>query len=673
MAFLGQEEQVRILQDRFRVLYFCLAIGILVLISRMFYLQVLNGDKMRQFAEENRIKRVKIAAPRGMVFDRNGTLLLDNRPAFDLEIVPQYLKESKRADEVLNMLSSAVKVPKDEIFNILDKNKNQPTFLPVKIKSDLSREEVAIIEAFRLDMPGVQVQQEIKRTNLYGDVAAHLLGYIGEVSQNEIPQLNKGLERYKLGDDVGKFGIEQKLEDTLRGKDGEKLVEVDALGRIKIQSEKSRVLAPKREKAAQPGKNVYLTIDQDLQLAAVKAFQEKIGAAVAIDPSNGEILAMVSRPSFDPTEFARGIPAQLWTSLLNNENRPLRDKTIQDHYPPGSVFKIITAIAGLEEGVIDESTTFTCTGGVTLGNRVHHCHKRGGHGPVNLEQAIIQSCDTFFYRTAMRLKSVDQISEWAFHMGLGRRTGIPLSREVPGLIPSEDWKMKRYHQPWLPGETLSVAIGQGPVLTTVLQLANTFATISNGGTQYRPSIVKRVETFEGVPLSEGKAEIVDRARLKEKTDQIIRKALWGVVNTQRGTLWYHRLPGMDFSGKTGTAQVISLSKDRIYQSCENLKFRERHHGLVAGFAPRDNPKIAVAVIAEHSCHGGSGAGPIATALVETYLRKIDPVYYSKEAIAARAKSEIVLSPEKVVKPPKLDDEDVVRDVADPQLPVSTGE
>lgn len=633
MSFLGQEEQIRELQDRFRFLYFALAIGILIIFSRLVYLQIFNGDKMRQYSEENRIKRVKISAPRGMVFDRNRTLLLDNRPAFDLEIIPQYLKESKRSKETLTLLASLIKVKEEEIYATLEKMKNQPTFIPIKVKEDLSREEVALIEAWKIDMPGVQIQQEIKRTNLYGDVAAHLLGYIGEVSSSELPNLNKTGDVYKLGDSVGKFGIEQKLEEVLRGEDGEKLVEVDALGRIKFDKSRGRVLSTELEKVATPGKNLVLSLDQDLQMAALKAFGDNAGAAVAIDPKTGEILAMISRPSFDPTSFSRGITSTLWSQLVNNEKRPLRDKTIQDHYPPGSVFKIITAVAGLEEGAINDKTIFNCPGKIMFGGRAFHCHKREGHGNIDVRTAISKSCDVFFYKTAQRLKSVDDIAKWAFYLGLGRRTGIPLAREVPGLIPTEEWKQKRLNQAWNPGETLSVAIGQGYVLTTILQLANTFASIANGGTQYRPFFVKRIESNEGQVISESKPEALDQHRLKPSTAKAIRDGMFDVVNSQGGTAYPQRLIGMDFIGKTGTAQVINLTKDRVYSKCENMKYSQRHHGIFAGYAPADDPKIAVAVIAEHGCHGATAAAPVAKAVIETYLKKIDPVKYSPEALA----------------------------------------
>jgi penicillin-binding protein 2 len=273
-----------------------------------------------------------------------------------------------------------------------------------------------------------------------------------------------------------------------------------------------------------PGNNLILTIDQDLQQAALNAFGDKVGSVVAIDPNTGQILAMLSRPSFDPTEFSRGIPAALWNQLLENENKPLRDKTIMDHYSPGSVFKTITAIAGLQEGVIDMNTKFRCTGSLRLGNRLYHCWKKEGHGDVDVTNAITKSCDVFFYRVAQKLKSVDDIATWAFHLGLGKKTDINLPRETSGLIPTEAWKKKRFNQEWTAGETLSVAIGQSYVLTTALQLANTYASIANGGTFYRPYLIKNIETVDGAQVSEFKPEVLDQTRLSRQPTTSSRKA-----------------------------------------------------------------------------------------------------------------------------------------------------
>ncbi|MEK6706751.1 MAG: penicillin-binding protein 2, partial [Bdellovibrionota bacterium] len=638
MAFLGQEEQIREFQDRFKYLYAVMLVGFGLLLARLIYLQVLNGDKMRLYSEENRIRKVKIAAPRGMVFDRNRKLLTDNRPSFDLEIIPQYLKESRQTKQVIERLSFLIKIPKSALQEILEKAKSQPSFMPLKVKTDLSRDEVAKIETWKLAMPGVEVKEEIKRTNIYGDIAAHLLGYIGEVNSSELPTLNKHAQKYKFGDSIGKFGLEQQMEDILRGFDGDELKEVDALGRIKLGKSKGRMLETSIGKPVRPGKNLILTVDQDLQVAATKMFGEKIGSLVAIDPRNGEILAMISRPSFDPTEFSRGIQTSIWNKLLNNENRPLRDKTIQDHYSPGSTFKIVTAIAGLEEGAIDENTKFHCSGSMKIGNRVYHCHLKRGHGEMNIVSAITRSCDIFFYKTALKLKSVDDIAKWAFHLGLGKKTGVPLAREAPGLIPTEAWKKKRLGQQWSLGETANTAIGQGFLLATTLQLANMYGALANGGTLYRPYLVKETESFDGQVIQRFTPEVIGKHNLKPKTVELVKQGLWGAVNSPYGTAYPQRLPGMDFTGKTGTAQVKRIAADKIYQKCENMKFRDRHHALFVGFAPIKDPVIAVAVIAEHACHGSTAAAPVVREVIKTYLQKTSPELYGEKALAAKLKN-----------------------------------
>ncbi len=639
MAFLGQEEQIREYQDRFRFLYAALFVALGILLLRMVFLQILSGDKMRRYSEENRIKRVKVAAPRGMIFDRNRKLLIDNRPAFDLEIIPQYLKESRRSGEVITMLSKMVHMPEDEIKEVLDKNKTQAPFLPVKIKTGLTRDEVARIETWKIDMPGVEVRQEIMRTNLYGDVAAHLLGYIGEVNPAELPQINQKSQKFKLGDYIGKFGLEQNMDQFLRGVDGEDIMEVDALGRIKLKKDRDRYLSNVLGKPAVPGKNLILTIDQDIQQAAINAMGDKIGAVVALDPKTGEVLAMLSRPAFDPTEFSRGVSSVLWNKLLKNENHPLRDKTIQDHYPPGSTFKVLTAITGLEEGVIDANTHFFCSGSIKVGKRIKHCHLQRGHGNVNVVTAISQSCDVFFYRVAQKLKSVDDIAKWGKKLGLGKKTGINLPRETPGLVPTEAWRQERFNQPWNPGETLDVAIGQGFVLVTDLQLANMYAAIGNGGFFYKPYIVKEIESYEGQIMKEFQPELLNRVELNPKTVDLIKKGIYGVVNDPHGTAYGKRLPGMDFAGKTGTVQVIQISKEKIYSRCENLKFKDRHHALFVGMAPIDNPAIVVAVIAEHACGGSTSAAPVAREIVKTYLEKYFPDVYGEKVLAAKLKQQ----------------------------------
>ncbi|MBU6155014.1 MAG: penicillin-binding protein 2 [Bdellovibrionales bacterium] len=653
MSFIGNEEQIRYLQERFRLVYGFVFIGVAVLATRMLYLQVINGDQMRQYSEENRIKRVKVPAPRGMFFDRDGKLLVDNRPAFNVQITPQYLKESGKPKQVLEKLSSLIRLPVSEIEKRLQKAR-QPSFMPVIIKDNLTRDEVAELETWKIDMPGVQVEMAIARSNLSKDVGSNLYGYIGKVSSSELPNLNQNSSRkYLLDDYTGKSGLEKEFEDFLRGIDGSELVEVDALGRsIEAARSKGRVLSQPQVEPSIPGKNLVLSIDQDLQEAAVRGFGEKNGGLIAIDPRNGEVLAMVSRPSFDPADFSRGIDSELWNKLISDENHPLRDKTIQDHYPPGSTFKTITAIAALEEGVISKDTTFSCAGSINLGSRKVHCWKKGGHGPVNVVSALTHSCDVFFYRVAQKLKSVDDIAKWAFHLGLGKKTGIELGREVPGLIPTEAWKQQRFNVAWSPGETLYVAIGQSFVLTTTIQLANAYASLVNGGTLFKPHVVKAVQSEDGKTLKEFLPRILDKTKLKPETVDLVTQGLWGVVNIPGGTAYSQHIPGMEFAGKTGTVQVVTQKAEKIYQKCENLRYNQRHHGVFVGYAPIKNPSIVVAVVAEHACSGSQGAAPIAREVIKNYLQKFYPDLYSDRAIEERKQLELKTGGKRVPTPPK---------------------
>lgn len=624
MSFLGQEAELREYQDRFRFVFPILAIAAGLIFFRLAFLQIFNGDRMRQIAEENRIKRVRIPAPRGMIFDRNRTLLIDNRPSFDLEVIPQYLRESGQLKEILERLAKVVNLPVDEIERRYEKSKIQANFLPLKLKTDLTRDEVALVESNRIGMPGVGVEMEIKRTNLFEEVAAHLLGYIGQVDTGELAQISKTGKQYSLGENIGKFGIEKQLEDLLRGKDGHEVIEVDALGR-RLMERTPQSLARRTEgQPSAPGRNLVLTIDQDLQLAAIRALGPKVGAVVALDPNSGEVLAMVSKPSFNPTEFSRGVSAAVWQKLLNDENRPLRDKTTQDHYSPGSTFKVVTAIAGLQEGVISPTSTFFCPGNIKVGNRIYHCHKKSGHGDVNVVGALTQSCDVFFYRVSQKLKSVNDIARWATHLGLGTRTGIQLPREVSGLIPTEEWKLEKYGQAWIPGETLHVAIGQGYVLSSVLQLANLYSVLVNGGIVYRPHYLKRVETHDGKIVRDIHPEVMERTGVDEANLKLVREGLRGVINNPHGTAYHQRIPGFEFAGKTGTSQVIRIAADKIYSRCENMRYNQRNHGLFVGYAPADKPQIVVSVLAEHSCHGSTGAAPVAREVILTFMKKYYP-------------------------------------------------
>jgi penicillin-binding protein 2 len=380
------------------------------------------------------------------------------------------------------------------------------------------------------------------------------------------------------------------------------------------------VTSLKKEVEPSAGNNLVLTLDADLQKAAAEALQGKMGAVIALDPRTGEVLVMHSQPGFDPTEMTSKGP-DLWQSFMKSTWGPLRNKTLQDHYPAGSTFKIFTAIAGLENHVIDESTTINCPGSLRFGNRVYHCHKKEGHGAVNLRSAIYFSCDVYFYQLAMRL-GVDPISKVGMDFGFGRRTGVELFHEAPGLMPTESWKNQTFGQVWTPGESLSAAIGQGANLVTPLQLANAYSTLINGGNLYRPYVVSRIENERGEVLARYSPELLGTHRLDPKYLEPIKDALWDVSNRPGATAYSStHTPEKLISGKTGTVQVISMSKDELYRPCDQHPFEKRHHGWFVGYAPKDNPEIVIAVLGIHACSGSKGAAPVAKKIFDAWWAK----------------------------------------------------
>ena len=635
---LGQNEQLQSMQDRFRVLYIVLITMVVILSARLWYLQIFRGAEFKQFAEENRLKKIKIEAPRGMVFDRNKKLLLDNQPTFNVSITPQYFRAvSKQVQSnIILRLEEITGISSKSIHEILYKTRRQPSFQPVVIKKNLSMNEVALIEMDKLDMPGVDVNVGIQRTNVNDLIGAHLLGYIAEIDADELPKVNKnGKTTYSQGDAIGKSGLEQQWEQTLRGQNGIEYFEVDAYGRKKSTARKSssNVLGEITPKAAEPGKNLVLTIDEDLQIAAAEAFEKdkKTGAVVAIDPSNGEILTMLSWPSFSNTDFSVGVSPEYWKELMNNESKPLRDKTIIDHYSPGSTFKIISALAGLEEGLINANTVVSGPGVFYFGGRPFHDWKKEGHGSTDVVKSLYRSVDVFYYKLATRM-DIDALASYANQLGLGQRTGVRLPGEIPGLVPTTEWKKRVLGTEWYPGETLSVIIGQGSLTSTPIQLANMMSTIANGGTLYRPRLIKYIEAQDGSILERMEPEVIHETKFKPENLALVRKGIENVVANPQGTAHAQFIPGIRMAAKTGTAQVIRFSSDTVYKNCNNLPRKYRHHGLYVAYAPVDNPKIAIAVVAEHSCSGSSGAAPIATAIIKKYLAKLDPEKYSPEAL-----------------------------------------
>ncbi len=621
----GEEELVKIHKDRATLISYIITACFGLILARLWYLQVYKGETLHNYSIQNRLRKEVVWAPRGQVFSRDDQLLVDNVPRFDAILTPQFLQDK---EETIKRLTKILSLGPDDIPKILKKNSNQATYRPIVIKKNISFEEVSQIETQNFDLPGVSVDTFISREYRDKEVGAHLLGYISEISQQQLPRLReRDAIDYRLGDFIGQFGIEEQLDKYLRGTNGHEFVEVDARGRRKRYINTDNLFKGIEDEKPISGMNVKLTIDRDMQLAGFNALEGKIGGIVAIDIDSGEVLTMVSRPSFDPSQFSRGITSEYWRSLINNKENPLRDRNIQEHFSPGSTFKAITGIAAFEEGVIDENTEVFCNGSYRLGRKVYHCWKKEGHGSTTLVKAIRESCNVYFQKAANRM-DIDDISKYAKAFGLGARTGISLPREASGLIPTKEWKKKRFGVEWQAGETLSCAIGQSYVLSSTLQLAQAYGAIANGGKIYRPYVVKDIYSPDGELAKTFTPELLGQVKLKNaKTLKFIREGLYQVVNNPKGTAFYRRGQGIQMAGKTGTSQVRSASADKVYQKCENMDFDSRHHGLFVGFAPYDKPKIAAAAIVEHGCHGSSAATPVVEAVVTQYMKKYHPQMY----------------------------------------------
>ncbi len=632
--FLNDPEEVKEYFPRYRILYVLIAASTVLFVGRLWYLQVIKGSELREFSERNRIKEEKVPAPRGMVLDREGRVLVDNHPGFDAVITPQY---ASQLEETAEVISPILDVPASLIVKKVQRSRQQNgSFKPVKVKENLTRDEVARIERVKLDQPGLTVEMSIKRTYIMRDNGAQLYGYVGEISKDELPKINRNLaadRQFQQGDIIGKSGLEQVYDQELRGTDGLSFVQVDAHGREANVGTPSLLNTLSQEQEAIPGSTYELTVDKDIQEAAYAALNKtgRIGGAVAMNPNTGEVLAWVNAPSYDPNEFSTGISPKVWSQLINDPFKPLRNKVIQDHVPPGSTFKAIVALAALQEKEITLNTTHFCSGKFQFGRRSYHCHLKQGHGPVNVERAIEQSCDVFFYKVGIAL-GIDRIAKYATALGIGQKTLVKMVNEVPGLMPTSQWKARTLGEEWQPGETLSNAIGQGFILTTPLQVATAFSAIATDGTVRVPVVVRKVMDTSGREIEKGQSEVRrnvitgenSTVKVDPKFMEVIRKGMVSVVEGERGTARRIRIPGVPIGGKTGTVQLFSMTADEVFKECRNRPLSQRHHGWFVGFAPATKPELVVSVLAEHSCSGSGGAAPVAHDIFAAYFRKYHP-------------------------------------------------
>ncbi len=578
----------------------CLILLTLCFLSlRLWQLQIVEGENFRSLSENNRLRLKRTPPLRGVIYDRQGRVLVDNRPSFNVVLVPE---DTPDVNVTLAALSRYVVENVAFTTGVLPRDPRRPPYEGVVIARDVTWATLAAVESHQFDIPGVNVEVSTKRYYPAEELAAHLLGYVGEVSPRELASLSG----YRMGDLIGKFGIEKRLEADLRGKGGGQQIEVDALGK------RLRVLG---EVEARAGKSLVLSIDLDLQQKTEEILDGKEGAIVVLDVRTGEVLAMVSRPGFNPNLFARGIKAGEWRSLIEDPLRPLNNRAVQGQYPPGSTFKIIMATAALEKGVVAPATRFFCGGGLPFGGRVFRCWKRGGHGSVDLRQAIAQSCDVYFYQVGQRL-GIHAIAEYARQFGLGRLSGIDLDHEAPGIIPDPAWKKQLLGAPWYAGETLSVVIGQGYVTATPLQMAMATAAVANGGTVYRPHVVKRVLNEVGETIREYLPEVLNTTGVKPQTLQLVRDGMFDVVNGARGTGKKAQLPDILVAGKTGTSQVIAGTRGKGTV----MPRQYRDHAWFVAFAPTDAPEVAVACLLEHAGQGGgAAAAPVVREVLDAYF------------------------------------------------------
>jgi len=585
--------RLTVLQYTIIAIFSTLAIGFWVL-------QVVEHAQFEEMAENNHQRTLALRAPRGIVFDRDLKVLVENRRSYSISIVREHTKDMNRT---IRLLSEAIGVDEATIRQVVDRHHREPSYRPIMIVQDATLAQVAAVKARRLDfeLPDIVVEQV--PTRQYPEaMAAHLFGYVGEVNDAQVTD-SDGL---KSGDIVGQAGIEKVYNSLLMGADGAKRVVVNSVGR------EIRVLD---EDPPTEGKRLQLTIDADVQRAVEDAFKASgfNGASVVLDPSNGDVLAFTSIPAYDPNAFAAGVDRATWASLNTDADRPLNDRAIQGRYSPGSTFKMAVALAGLEEGIITPDFHAHCAGHANFYGRDFKCWKKGGHGAIDLRHAIEQSCDVYFY-TVGNMVGVDKINKWATLLGLGVKSGIDLPNEVQGLVPSTEWKREKMHEKWYAGETISVSIGQGQVSLTPVSMAVYMATLANGGTRVTPHLLKAVDDGTGwkpVPPPPPQSKIdIDPQKL-----QAIRDGLWMVVNAA-GTGGTARIAGHDVSGKTGSAQVISNAGRAAAKTTKNL----RDHGWFVFFAPRDNPTIAGVVFAEHGIHGGNAAR-ITHHILDTFFAK----------------------------------------------------
>ncbi len=585
----------QLLQQRLRWLYLPVIVIFLLLAARLWQLQIIQGAGFAEQAERNRVRQVTLVAPRGTILDRNHTPLVENRPSYNILLYREFAKDLARTG---SFLVEKLGIDPGDLEGILKRSRSTPLYRPLVVKEDVGMEEISVVEAHRLDHAEIQLGPQPRRLYRYGGLAAHVLGYVGEVSDGELQAAV--FPEAAAGDIVGKSGAERFYNKLLTGKDGRKRVLVDSLGR-------ETGLMDRVE--AQIGGELKLTLDLNLQLTAEALLRDKVGVIVAMDPRSGEILAMASSPAFDPNRFASRLSPAEWEDLLSHPEHPLQNRAIQNAYPPGSIFKLIVAEAGLASGAVEDFTRVHCSGAASYYDHTFRCWASGGHGLVDLGTAISRSCNIFFYEIGRRI-GIEKLADHAGLLGLGQRTGVDLPGEKAGVMPSPEWKRRVRGTKWYAGETISVSIGQGAVTTTPIQLLRAVSALATGGRLVTPHILLSAEGMPGGRPAWPEKQLA----VAEENARKIREGMWAGVN-EWGTGNKAAVSGLDVCGKTGTVQVMSAERKK--ELAKDVREYENHSWFV-GFANRDNPEIAVVVFVEHGGGGGAVSAPLAREIFESY-------------------------------------------------------
>ena len=580
-----------VIQGRIHRTTLLVTVALLLLLMRFWYLQILEGRYYAPLSTHNRLRLRLVEAPRGFILDRSGAVIVENRPSFSVYVVPADVPD---VDEAARAIGAVLRQAPEEVAAKIRAGQTRPAS-PVLVAREVSEPTMVAIEERKMNLPGVSVRVHPTRAYLDGDVAAPLLGYVSEVSQEQLYQEEN--RDFKPGETVGQTGVERLFDAFVRGINGREEIEVDARGRLVRFLDR---LEP------QSGFNLVLTLDAKLQHAAEKAFAGKRGAVVAMHPQTGEILVWVSRPSHDPNLFAQRLSRESWERLIADPAHPLQNRPLQAQYAPGSILKLVVMAAGLDTGALTPGTTFTCPGYFTLGAVTFDDWEKGGHGRQDLMQAVAHSCNVYFYQAALKT-GIDAIARVAREFGLGQKTGIAaVGDEATGLVPTPAWKRRVLGESWYPGDTVITGIGQGMILVTPLQIVTMVAAIANGGTLHRPWMVKRVESWGGEVVAAYGPEPVRKVNLRPEVLELLRQGMLRVVD--EGTGRAARVRGVQVAGKTGTAQVVRKEA--------RISGQTKDHGWFVAFAPYTDPEIAIVVIAENAGFGGVVAAPVARAVLE---------------------------------------------------------